>query len=156
MFGLFKGIFKKSSDAAPSKTEQDRQVVLAANKIACDFSDLMASDRFEPQMIYDVSVLPYPKGIIEKSCKLWISVCRDESQLRAWKCVLPNLSQFQEGIGPTPLGIDSASLTADLPLKEMAARMTSLNMPSPELVHKVQNEAQALLDWARQVVDGRL
>lgn len=149
MFGLFK---KKQPD--------DNQVaIVAANNIAHDFSGLIASGRIESVRIYDVSMLPHAKDLIEDCCKLWISVCQDSSQLQGWKVVLPMLSQFQEGIGSTPLGLDGTAMMAmkdeGVSMKEMAMRITQMKMPSPELQERVHAEERALFEWVMQAVDGR-
>lgn len=150
MFDLFK---KKQPD-------KNKAEIAAANKVAHDFSDLIASDRICPLQIYDVSVLPHPKELIEKCCKLWIMVCQDSTQLQGWKVILPILSQFQEGIGATPLGLDGAAIMAmgneGVPINERTMRITEMKMPSPELEEKVRIEERALHEWVRQVVDGRL
>ena len=69
------------------------------------------------------------------------------------------LSQFQEGVGSTPLGIDATALKAmsddGVSSEEITTRVTNMKMPSPELLEKVQAEAIALLEWTRQAVDGR-
>ena len=83
MFGLFK---KKQPD-------ENQAAIVAANNIAHDFSDLIASGHIEPGHIYDVSMLPHAKDLIEDCCKLWISVCQDSSQLQGWKVTFPMLSQ---------------------------------------------------------------
>lgn len=148
MFGLFK---KKQPD------EDD--VVIVAAKIVRDFADLIASGRTSPALIYDVSMLPYAKGLIENSCKLSINVCQDSYQRQCCKGVLIMLSQFQEGVGSTPLGIDATALKdmqdGGASMEEIATRVTTMKMPSPELLGKVQAEAIALLEWTRQAVDGR-
>ena len=87
---------------------------------------------------------------------MWISVCQDSFQLQGWKVVFPMLSQFQEGVGTTPLGLDgTAMMDEGLSIKELAARITQMKMPSPALQEKVDAEARALLEWVTQVVDGR-
>lgn len=148
MFGLFR---KKQPD--------ENKVVIVAENIAHDFADLIASGRISPTIIYDVSMLPYAKGLIENSCKVSIKVCQDSSQLQGWKVVLPMLSQFQEGIGSTPLGLDGTALKAmsddGVSIEEIATRITQMKMPSPELKKKVHAEERALFEWVTQVVDGR-
>lgn len=148
MFGLFK---KKQLD--------ESDVVIAAAKIVEDFADLIASGRISPALIYDVWMLPHAKGLIENSCKLSIKVCQDSYQRQCCKGVLIMLSQFQEGVGSTPLGIDATALKAmsddGVSMEEITTRVTNMKMPSPELLEKVQAEAIALLEWTRQVVDGR-
>ena len=130
MFGLFK----------KQRPDENEAVIVAANNIACNFSGLIASDCIKPGFIYDVSMLPYDKDLIRDSCKLWISVCQDSPQLQGWKVVLPILSQFQEGIGSTPLGLDGTAMMAmkdeGVSIKEMAMRITQMKMPSPELKKK--------------------
>ena len=60
------------------------------------------------------------------------------------------LSQFQEGVGSTPLGIDAIALKAmsddGVSSEEILTRVTNTKMPSPELLEKVQAEASALLE----------
>ena len=150
MFDLFK---KK-------QPEKNKVAIAAANKVAHDFSDLIASDHIYPLQIYDVSVLPHPKALIEKCCKLWIMVCQDSTQLHGWKIILPILSQFQEGIGATPLGLDGAAIMAmrneDVSIEESAMRITEMKMPSPGLEEKVRIEERALHEWVRKAVDGRV
>lgn len=139
-----------------NKTDKKEAIVIAANNVACDFSDLIASGNIEPFLIYDVSVLPHAKELIEQSCKLWISICSDEAQLQGWKITFPILAQFQRGVGSTPLGLNATALvgTGLSPL-EMANRIVSLKQPSPELLAKVQTEEHALLSWVTQIVDRR-
>jgi len=150
MFGPFK---KK-------QPEKNHALISAANRVAHDFSDLMASDRIDSGLIYDVSVLPHDKDLIEKCCKLWITVCQDSAQLQGWKVILPMLSQFQNGIGTTPLGISYNALMAmkneGVSVEESAMRITEMKMPSPELEEKTRIEERALLEWVRQAVDGRV
>lgn len=140
---------------ATSEHEQFKALTVAANSIACDFSDLIASERVQPNLIYDVSVLPHPKVDIERACKFWIQVCPDEQQRQGWKIVLPMLSQFQEGVGSPPLGIDMATLRSDRneSVEEFARRVASTRSPSPQLRSKVEAEAIALLAWVRNAVD---
>lgn len=149
MFGLFK-------TKQPDKNEA---VIAAANNIACTFSGLIASDGIQPGRIYDVSILPFAKDLIMDSCKVWISVCQDSSQLQGWKVVFPILSQFQEGVGSTPLGLDGNAMVAmkdeGLSVEEMARRITQMKMPSPELQEKVNAEHRVLFEWVTQVVDIR-
>jgi hypothetical protein len=129
-------------------------VAVSANNVACDFSDLIASDRIQDGMIYDVSHLPDAKALIEKSCKIWISLCTDEAERQAWKVVLPMLSQFQEGIGPSPIGLDVTAIAGMEP-QEMLKLIRSMKKPSPELLMKVQTEEKALLEWVMHTVDPR-
>lgn len=146
MFGLFK---KKQPD--------EDEVVIVAAKIVQDFADLIASGRISPALIYDVWMLPHAKNLIENSCKLSIKVCQDSYQRQCCKGILIMLSQFQEGVGSTPLGIDATALKAmsddGVSSEEITMRVTNMKMPSPELLEKVQAEAIALLEWTRQVVD---
>jgi hypothetical protein len=148
MFGLFK---KKQLD--------ENDVVIAAAKIVQDFADLIASGRISPALIYDVWMLPHTKSLIENSCKLSIKVCQDSYQRQCCKGVLVMLPQFQEGVGSTPLGIDATALKAmqdgGASMEEIEMRVTTMKMPSPELLEKVQAEGIALLEWTRQVVDDR-
>jgi hypothetical protein len=114
MFGLFKR----------NKIDKKEAIVTAANNVACDFSELIGSGNIEPNIIYDVSVLPHTKELIEQSCKLWISICSDEAQRQSWKLVLPMLAQFQQGVGSTPLGLNSTALGGTgLPPLEMINRI---------------------------------
>lgn len=149
MFGLFK----------KQRPDENEAVIVAANNIACSFSGLIASDCIKPGLIYNVSMLPYTKDLIKDSCKLWISTCQDSSQLQGWKVVFPMLSQFQEGVGSTPLGLDGTAMMTmrdeGLSIEELATRVTQMKMPSPELQEKVHAEERALFEWVTQVVDGR-
>lgn len=148
MFGLFK---KKQPD--------ENDVHITAAKIVRDFADLIASGRISPALIYDVSMLPYAKGLIESSCKLSIKVCQDSYQRQCCKGILIMLPQFQEGVGSTPLGIDATVLKAmsddGVSSEEILMRVTNTKMPSPKLLEKVQAEGIALLEWTRQAVNGR-
>jgi hypothetical protein len=54
MFGLFKS---KRPDAGEA-------VIVAANNIACDFSDFVAAGRVKPGLVYDVSALPHSKDLL--------------------------------------------------------------------------------------------
>ncbi|MBX3332438.1 MAG: hypothetical protein KF722_18725 [Nitrospira sp.] len=150
MFGLFKN----------KQSAKNQAAIAAANKIAHDFSDLIASGRVNPGQIYDVSVLPHAKELIEKCCKLWIMVCQDSTQLQGWKVILPILSQFQKGIGATPLGLDATALMTmrneDVPIEEHAMRISEVKMPSLELEEKVHAEERALHTWVTQAVGGRV
>jgi hypothetical protein len=141
--------------ATPAEHEQLKALTVAANNIACDFSDLVSSERVEPNLVYDVSELPHPKDAIERACKFWIQVCPDEQQRQAWKIVLPMLSQFQEGVGSPPLGIGMATLRSarNVSVEEFARRVASTRSPSPQLLSKVEAEAAALLAWVRDAVD---
>jgi hypothetical protein len=66
------------------------------------------------------------------------------------------LSQFQEGIGPTPLGLDIASVVGQgLEPGEMARRITGMRQPPPELQARVQAEEQTLREWVKETVDSR-
>jgi len=131
----------------------NQTAIAAANNVACDFSDLIASGRVKPGLVYDVSALPHAKDLILKSCKLWITACPDQSQRVAWKVVLPMLSQFQEGVGSTPLGLDIASV-AGLAPREMARRIASMEQPSQEVMTRVQTEERALRAWVTETVGG--
>lgn len=146
MFGLFKN----------NKPDQKEATVIAANNIACDFSELIGSGSIEPNLIYDVSLLPHPKELIERSCKLWISICSDEIQRQSWKLLLPSLAQFQKGVGSTPLGLNATALVGKgLSPLEMANRIASMKQPSPELLAKVRAEEQTLLSWVTEVLGRR-
>ncbi|BCA53474.1 hypothetical protein W02_06140 [Nitrospira sp. KM1] len=143
------GIFNKKK-----QTDKVKAAIETANAVACDFSDLIASGSIEPTLIYDVSALPHAKDLIEKSCKLWILACPDVSQRQSWKVVLPMLSQFQEGVGSIPLGLDVSTLVNQgLPPQELARKITSLKMPSAELLERVHAEEHALLSWVTHAVD---
>lgn len=146
------GIFKKRKPTSTNEPDKLKAAILAANQVACDFSDLVASDSIMPGMVYDVSLLPHPKHTIEKACKIWIQACADKSQLQAWKVVLPTLAQFQEDIGDTPLGIDTTKITSGTP-EQMAQQVVDTKQPSPELQAKVNQEEQGLMEWVCDVVD---
>ena len=71
--------FKKRPD------EKAKKLVTAANNVACDFSDLIASDGIAPTLIYDVSVLPHAKDSLRSAARYGLQSVQTSPSLKGGK-----------------------------------------------------------------------
>ena len=127
-------------------------VIEAAHAVARNFVHV-ASDHVVPGMIYDVSRLPYEKTFIRNACLVWMQANRQDPEMKGWKVVFPVLAQFQEGVGPVPLGIDFAAVDhEEMSGEEISLYVSGSRMPSRELSLRVGREYEELREIADRVL----
>ena len=127
----------------------DKEVDKHLLKIISDFVNFIA-DTYQPGMIYDVSVLPYKKERIKRTCILWIQKNKGAEIAEGWVSLFPILSRFQEGIGPKPAGVSYLSIdlndeTIDKLLRENEGALG-------ELSKKVDSEYIELYNLACEIL----
>ncbi|MCX5658220.1 MAG: hypothetical protein NTW19_00680 [Planctomycetota bacterium] len=145
---------KRSPKPAPDPSLSRDQVIAVANAIAAQFAKMVASGQVLPGLVYDVSMLPHSKSVIKNACVVTIRYASRE-QREGWKIVLPILSQFQEGVGGSPLGLDPAAILAGGGVDEMIRRVANMKKLPPEIETKVEAEFRELLQWVCREVDNR-
>lgn len=146
--------FFNRSKPAPAPSPSRDEVLAVANAIASQFAKMVASGQVLPGLVYDVSMLPHSKSLIKNACVTTIRYASRE-QREGWKIVLPILSQFQEGVGSSPLGLDPAAILAGGEADEMIRRIANMKKIPPEIETKVEAEYRELLQWVCREVDNR-
>lgn len=130
--------------AKPSNQERMKSY----SDAAAAFAALVGTGGISPALMYDSSMLPKPKSELLKACKaMWLW---DKEQREAWTIVVLCLPQFQDGIGPTPLGLDVLSLDKS---KDMAAQVVQMKMPSEERLAAQHAEEEHTLSWIKEMQD---
>jgi hypothetical protein len=131
--------------------EQIRQLMAHRARVA-RFAKLFASGKAEPYKIYDLKTLGgLTKAQIEASIQVWHKACQLKPEMALPDVdlaeLLPKLSQFQPGVGATPLGLNPFAIAAMDPktqMKQMQAMCATAKMPDDALRIRVRNERERL------------
>lgn len=144
----------KKKDCNPDH-EKVMNALQAVQQLAHTYANFIASHDISPGIVYDSSTLPHEKGLLIEGCKMWIQACPNHEEKVLWKCLLPMLSQFQDNVGPKPIGYDiemaSVLVKAKVSVDDLAAFLSKQSVP-PELKAAVQKEDKLLTEWVNKVV----
>ncbi|SDP01730.1 hypothetical protein [Desulforhopalus singaporensis] len=86
-----------------------------------------------PSCIADSSQLPYPKATIKAALLVALKLEEDEQMKNALKLGYISLADWQDGVGPTPYGVDTTKI--------------NLNGDIQEAVKTITDQMQGDKDW---------
>ena len=118
--GIFSSLFggnKEPSDSSMS--------VEYATKIAGAYGNILENNAPVPGTFADTSKLPYPKPIIKQALTLLLSSNTDMQINEHIKTAYLLLADWQEGIGPTNVGLDITSMDISADPVQLAGKIAS-------------------------------
>jgi len=86
----------------PFDKESIKGSLSLAEHIVNNYSEFISTSSLGEHFVLDVNTLPYPKGLIITSYKLWLSYLATDETIETAMVQFPLLSSYQENLGKKP------------------------------------------------------
>jgi len=120
--GIFSSLFgnnKKTSDS-PMSVER-------ATEIASAYGNVLENNAPVPGTFADTSKLPYPKSIIKQALTFLLNSNTDKQVKNHIKTAYLLLADWQEGVGPTNVGLDLTGMEISADPMQLVDKIASQN-----------------------------
>jgi len=139
--GLFDRFFGRTRTESSSAGAMPPAI---AEKIVQDYGAVLGSAAPAPGCVEDARKLPHPKERIKQALVFALRMTKEPQMRDQLKVGYISLSDWQEGVGDAPVGIDLTDMDPNADPVELAKRITSQGAAAEKWMPKVKVEQEAL------------
>jgi hypothetical protein len=115
-----------------------------SEKIVQDYGAVLGSAAPGPGCVADARKLPHPKQRIKQALVFALRMTKEPQMREQLKVGYISLSDWQDGVGDAPVGIDLTNVDPNADPVELAKRIASQGAAAEKWMPKVKAEQEAL------------
>ena len=141
---IFNRLFGRRATAAkaPEPIDYDE-----ARNIVADFGEHLEAKPVAPGTVRDCSELPHPKELIQSAFERLFADGVDPEWREALKIAYVALASWQNGVGPSTVGLDASKMNLDADPRELARAILARQSVGKEVLAASETE------WRKRTED---